>query len=135
MRPDLEDDQNLEVFVVYAFGDDPAARRLLKDTARNGGFIEKNGNNRPDPVTGSVVDTVDYSLPPTDNSWSEWWEDRRMGLDSQALPDTYFEAQDGWQLELELINAITKILERANAGTAVSVLATSGEGEGALYQR
>ncbi len=134
LRPELEDDQNLELFVVYAFGDDPAARRLLKDSARNGGFIEKNGNNRPDPATGSVVDEVDYSSPPTDNTWSEWWEDKRMGLDGKALPDTYFEAQDGWQLELELINAITKILERANSGTAVSVLATSGEGEGALYQ-
>ena len=37
-------------------------------------------------------------------------------------------------MEQELVNAITKILERANSGTAVSVLATSGEGEGALYQ-
>jgi type IV pilus assembly protein PilY1 len=134
LRLDLESDQNLEVFVVYAFGDDAAARRLLKDTARNGGFIEKNGNNRPDPATGGVVDVVDYATPPTDNSWSEWWEDKRTSSNGSALPDTYFEAQDGWQLELELINAITKILERANSGTAVSVLATSGEGEGALYQ-
>ena len=134
LRTDLESDQNLEVFVVYAFGDDPAARRLLKDTSRNGGFIEKNGNGRPDPATGAVVDDVDYATPPIDSSWSEWWEDRRTSADGSALPDTYFEAQDGWQLELELINAITKILERANSGTAVSVLATSGEGEGALYQ-
>jgi type IV pilus assembly protein PilY1 len=134
LRTDLETDQNLEVFVVYAFGDDPAARRLLKDTSRNGGFIEKNGNGRPDPATGAVVDDVDYATPPIDSSWSEWWEDRRTSADGSALPDTYFEAQDGWQLELELINAITKILERANSGTAVSVLATSGEGEGALYQ-
>ncbi|NIQ91635.1 MAG: hypothetical protein GWN93_22575, partial [Deltaproteobacteria bacterium] len=107
-----------------------AARRLLKDTSRNGGFIEKNGNGRPDPATGAVVDDVDYATPPIDSSWSEWWEDRRTSADGSALPDTYFEAQDGWQLELELINAITKILERANSGTAVSVLATSGEGEG-----
>jgi len=134
LRTDLESDQNLEVFVVYAFGDDPAARRLLKDTSRNGGFIEKNGNGRPDPATGTVVDDVDYATPPSDSSWSEWWEDKRTSTDGSALPDTYFEAQDGWQLELELINAITKILERANSGTAVSVLATSGEGEGALYQ-
>ena len=134
LRTDLESDQNLEVFVVYAFGDDPAARRLLKDTSRNGGFIEKNGNNRPDPATGAVVDDVDYATPPIDSSWSEWWEDKRTSSNGSALPDTYFEAQDGWQLELELINAITKILERANSGTAVSVLATSGEGEGALYQ-
>jgi type IV pilus assembly protein PilY1 len=124
LRTDLESDQNLEVFVVYAFGDDPAARRLLKDTSRNGGFIEKNGNGRPDPATGAVVDDVDYATPPSDSSWSEWWEDKRTSSDGSALPDTYFEAQDGWQLELELINAITKILERANSGTAVSVLAT-----------
>jgi type IV pilus assembly protein PilY1 len=134
LRTDLESDQNLEVFVVYAFGDDPAARRLLKDTSRNGGFIEKNGNGRPDPATGTVVDDVDYTTPPSDNSWSEWWEDKRTSSNGNALPDTYFEAKDGWQLELELINAITKILQRANSGTAVSVLATSGEGEGALYQ-
>ncbi|MEE9530461.1 MAG: PilC/PilY family type IV pilus protein [Syntrophobacteria bacterium] len=134
LRTDLESDQHLEVFVVYAFGDDPAARRLLKDTSRNGGFIEKNGNGRPDPATGTVVDDVDYATPPSDNSWSEWWEDKRTSSNGNALPDTYFEAQDGWQLELELINAITKILQRANSGTAVSVLATSGEGEGALYQ-
>ena len=134
LRADLEGDQNIELFVVYAFGDDPAARRLLKDSSRNGGFIEKNGNNRPDPATGSVVDEVDYNAPVADNSWSEWWEDKRTSADGSALPDTYFEAQDGWRLEQELINAITKILERANSGTAVSVLATSGEGEGALYQ-
>jgi type IV pilus assembly protein PilY1 len=134
LRPDLEGDQNIELFVVYAFGDDPAARRLLKDSSRNGGFIEKNGNNRPDPATGTVVDVVDYTTPVVDDSWSEWWEDKRASADGSALPDTYFEAQDGWKLEQELINAITKILERANSGTAVSVLATSGEGEGALYQ-
>jgi type IV pilus assembly protein PilY1 len=138
LRPDLEDDQNIELFVVYAFGDDPAARRLLKDASRNGGFIDKNGNNRPDPATGAAVDSVDYAdYTPhlTDKSWSEWWEDERYNeTGDSALPDTYFEAKDGWQLELELINAITKILERANSGTAVSVLATSGEGEGSLYQ-
>jgi len=134
LRPELEDDQNIELFVVYAFGDDPAARRLLKDSSRNGGFIDKTGNNRPDPAAGSAVQTVDYTAPVTDDTWFEWWEDKRTSADGSALPDTYFEAKDGWQLELELINAITKILERANSGTAVSVLATSGEGEGSLYQ-
>ena len=134
LRTDLEDDQNIELFVVYAFGDDPAARRLLKDASRNGGFIDKNGNNRPDPAAGFVVQTTDYDNPDTDGNWSEFWEDKRTSADGSALPDTYFEAKDGWQLERELINAITKILERANSGTAVSVLATSGEGEGSLYQ-
>jgi type IV pilus assembly protein PilY1 len=131
---ELDGDQNLELFVVYAFGDEPEARRLLKDSARNGGFIDNNSNNLPDPVSGTAVATVDYSTPVADGSWNEWWEDKRLDADGNAMPDTYFEADDGWQLERELIAAITKILERAGSGTAVSVLATSGEGEGALYQ-
>lgn len=140
LRPDLDDEQNLELFVVYAFGDEPEARRLLKDAAKNGGFIDKNDNNLPDPATGDlasgtqVVQPVDYSTPPTDESWSEWWADGRTDIHGDAMPDSYFEAQDGWLLEQQLINAITEILERGGSGTAVSVLATSGEGEGALYQ-
>jgi type IV pilus assembly protein PilY1 len=136
LRSDLAGNQNLELFVVYAFGNEPEARQLLKDAARNGGFIDGNSNNRPDPVSGTSVVPVDYTSPPAvgDNSWSEWWADRRTDSFGAAMPDTYFEASDGYQLEQELIHAITKILERAGAGTAVSVLATSGEGEGALYQ-
>jgi type IV pilus assembly protein PilY1 len=134
LRADLDGDQNLELFVVYAFGDEPAARRLLKDAARNGGFVDQNDNKRPDPVSGTCVANVDYAHPPADETWSEWWGDKRIDSYGQAMPDTYFEASSGWQLEQELINAITKILQRANAGSAVSVLATSGEGEGALYQ-
>jgi type IV pilus assembly protein PilY1 len=140
LRDDLDDDQNLELFVVYAFGDEPEARRLLKDAARNGGFIDKNDNNLPDPASGDLVSgtqevlEVNYSAPPADDRWSEWWADERTDLHGDAMPDSYFEAQDGWQLEQELINAITEILERGGSGTAVSVLATSGEGEGALYQ-
>lgn len=140
LRPaDMAGDQNLELFVVYALGNDPEAQRLLKDTARNGGFIDMNGNNLPDPVSGTAVATADYtdtaSFPTAgDDSWSEWWEDRRTDSSGNALPDTYFEGQDGYLLERELLRAITEILARASSGTAVSVLATSGEGEGSLYQ-
>jgi type IV pilus assembly protein PilY1 len=140
LRPvDMEGDQNLELFVVYALGNDANARRLLKDTARNGGFIDLNGNDLPDPVIGTSVTTSDYtdtaSFPAVgDDSWAEWWEDRRTDSSGNALPDTYFEGEDGYSLERELRRAITEILERAASGTAVSVLATSGEGEGTLYQ-
>ncbi len=140
LRPnDMTGDQNLELFVVYALGDDPDAKRLLKDAARNGGFIDLNGNDRPDPVTAANVATVDYTdtvnFPAMgDDSWSEWWEDRRTDSGGNALPDTYFEAQDGYLLERELLRAITEILQRASSGTAISVLATAGEGEGTIYQ-
>ena len=140
LRPvDMAGDQNLELFVVYGLGNDPNAQRLLKDAARNGGFIDMNGNDLPDPVSGPAVATADYAdtanLPAVgDDSWAEWWEDRRTDSSGNALPDTYFEGEDGYSLEREILMAITEILERASSGTAVSVLATSGEGEGSLYQ-
>ena len=114
---DLPGEQNLILYVVYAFDDDPNARRLLQDAARNGGFIDLNGNNRPDG---------DYDDPAADRL--EW------DKDGDGIPDTYFEAKDGYQLEEKLIAAITDILKRASSGTAVSVLATSSEGEGTLIQ-
>jgi len=45
-------------------------------------------------------------------------------------PDTYYEADDGYQLEEAMRNALSTMLKRASSGTAASVLA-SGEGSGA----
>ena len=117
LRSDLAGDQNLILYTIYAFGQDDNARNLLKDAARNGGFEDKNGNNRPDG---------DYTDPADDRV--EWDED------GDGNPDTYFEADNGYLLESQLLKAITDILRRASSGTAVSVLATSSEGEGTLVQ-
>jgi type IV pilus assembly protein PilY1 len=106
IRSDLDGTQTLTLYPVFAFG---TGSQLLKDAAKNGGFIDKNGNNIPDQE-------------------SEWDED------GDGLPDTYFEAPEGDELEDKLLAAITDILKRAASGTAVSVLATSGEGEGSLTQ-
>ncbi len=117
LRPDLGGVQNLYLYAIYAFGDEPEAQKLLKDAARNGGFTDKNGNNRPDGT---------YTDAPADRV--EWDEN------GDGNPDTYYEASDGYKLEKELLKAITDILKRASSGTAVSVLATSSEGEGTLVQ-
>lgn len=109
LRADLNGTQNMILYPVYAFGDNDRARQLLQDAAKNGGFKDKNYNDLPDLQ-------------------SEWDED------GDGVPDTYFEAQDGLQLEKELTQAINAILERAASGTAVSVLATSQEGEGNIIQ-
>ncbi len=107
--PDLDGEQNLILYTVYAFGNEQNARDLLKDAAKNGGFIDKNDNKIPD----------------LDSEWDD---------DGNGIPDNYFEAQDGYQLEKELLAAISDILKRAASGTAVSVLATKGEGEGTVVQ-
>ncbi len=122
LRPDsdsdgLPDDQNLTLYAIYAFDDDPAARELLRDAARNGGFDDQNGNGRPDGTEAS---------DPEDRL--EWDQN------GDGDPDTYFEANDGFALEAQLLKAITDILERASSGTAASVLATSNQGAGNSVQ-
>jgi len=109
LRPDLDGDQNLILYTIYAFGDDPNAERLLRDAARNGGYVEKNGTTGPD--------------------LTEEWD-----ANGDGDPDTYYRADNGYQLEAKILQAVNDILERAASGTAVSVLATSGEGEGNLVQ-
>ncbi len=106
LRDDLESDQNLDIYTVFAFG---AGSKLLEYTAINGGFTDKNGNNRPD--------------------LNEEWDE-----DGDGVPDNYYEASSGYELEAKLQQAITDILKKVASGTAVSVLATSAEGEGSLFQ-
>ncbi len=114
LRDDLTDPQNLILYAIYAAFDssgdeDTRAAALLQDAARNGGFEDKNENNRPD----------------LDIEWDE---------DGNGVPDTYFEARDGYKLEKDLLAAITDILKRAASGTSASVLATNSEGEGHVVQ-
>jgi len=86
---------------------------LLKDplwyAAKWGGFEDFNSSGRPD-------------------STSEW------DSDGNGIPDTYFLVVNPFKLEQQLEKAFADILRRTASGTAVSVLATAGEGEGAVYQ-
>ena len=106
LRADLDGSNNVITYGVFAFG---AELQLLKDAAKNGGFIDRNGNNRPD---------LDVE-----------WDDNGDGV-----PDTYFEAPNGYELESQILSAITAMLQQAASGTAASLLSTSSESEGSLFQ-
>lgn len=86
---------------------------LLKDplwyAAKWGGFTDKDGDGVP-------------------SSSAEWDEN------GDGVPDTYFRITNPLLLEKKLEDAFLDILKRTSSGTAVSVLASSAEGEGALYQ-
>lgn len=99
--------QNLTVYTFFAFG---TGANILKDTAKAGGFNDLNGDGLPGPDPKE-------------------WDDNGDGV-----PDTYFESADAFAMRDRLMAAITDILKRSAAGTSVSILATSAEGEGALYQ-
>jgi len=95
LRNDLKGTQTLTIYSVFAFG---GGSELLKDAAINGGFVDKNGNNKPDLQ-------------------SEWDED------GDGVPDNYFEAENGAELEAALEKILTDILRQVSSGTSVSVLA------------
>jgi len=98
----IDGTQNLTLYTVLAFG---RGSTLLKYAAINGGFEDSNGNNIPDLQ-------------------SEW------DNNGDGVPDTYYEANDGAELETSIESAFSTMLRRASSGTAASVLA-SGEGRGA----
>jgi len=117
LRSDLTDIQNLLLYTVYAFDKDPNGRSLLMDAARNGGFEDLNDDGQPN---GTYTDPADQRM--------EW------DADGDGVPDTYYEATDGYELEAQLLAAIESILKRASSGTAASVVSNSRSGEGAIYQ-
>ena len=50
------------------------------------------------------------------------------------MPDTFFDASEGGDLEAQINAAISAILKKSASGTSISVLASSSTGEGSIYQ-
>jgi type IV pilus assembly protein PilY1 len=111
---DIPGVQNLIVYTFYAFGN---GSRLLQDAAKMGGFEDRNSN--------LVFDSGDM--------WDQY-NNYSGGLGADGVPDTYFESSNADDMRDRFVAAINSILRRSQSGTSISVLATSGTGEGALYQ-
>jgi type IV pilus assembly protein PilY1 len=118
----LSGTQNLTVFTFHAFGDE-GGKSLLQDAAKVGGFKDSDdekgaGYNRPDkPFEWDRVNNLD-----------------RTKQEPDKIPDNYFQADDSSEIQRTLQSALDAILQQSAAGTAVSVLASSSSGEGAIYQ-
>lgn len=102
-------EQNVILYTVYSFGNSSRAVQLLQDAAKNGAFIDKNGNNKPD--------------------LQEEWD-----TDGNGVPDAYFKAQNGYQLERSIRKAIEDILQRVGAASAVTIVSNTSKGEGLAMQ-
>jgi type IV pilus assembly protein PilY1 len=113
---DLPGFQNVTVYTFYAFGN-INGREILMQTARQGGFEDQNGNNLPD----------------LQSEWDKVNNDTGL-LSPDGIPDTYFESSNADDIRDKLLSALTSVLQKSASGTAVSVLASSSTGEGAMYQ-
>ncbi len=110
MRPDLAGNQTVDFYAVFAFG---SGSNLLRDAARYGKFKQSgpfsNGNNMPD--LASEYDS-----------------------DGDGIPDNYFEAESGQELEAAIFQAFQLATANIASGTAAAVTSQTRSGEGAAYQ-
>jgi Tfp pilus tip-associated adhesin PilY1 len=118
LRDDLDGMQNITTYVIDSQEANPrmlvGQMNMLYLAAKYGGFNDRNNNNQPDERT-------------------EWDKDS-SGDPGYGFPDTYFFASDPSKVEGALEQTFGEILQRTSSGTAVSVLSTSAEGEGSLFQ-
>jgi type IV pilus assembly protein PilY1 len=124
----LSGTQNVTFYAVNAMGG-AAGAGVLASAAKFGGFLDRDGNGLPNATGQSCTYPAGSSLGSGTGTSSPEWD-----VDQDCVPDTYFDASDGGDLQAQINNAIVSILKRAASGTAVSVLASSTTGEGAVYQ-
>ncbi|GFE61361.1 Ig-like domain-containing protein [Geobacter sp. AOG2] len=109
--------QNLITYTVFAFDDSAVGRKLLQLASKYGGYDDRDGNGKP--YTDSTCGTASPNAKCT-----EW------DKNGDGVPDTYYEANQGSQLQDALTSAFNDILTRVSSGTAASILNNS-EGSGA----
>jgi type IV pilus assembly protein PilY1 len=108
LRTDAESDgeQTITLFTVSAFG---SGTSLLRDAARNGGFVDANGNRRPDG--------------------SDEWDRNQDGL-----PDTAYEAGDASLLGEKLMQAAVSILSGNASPSNIAISSQSFQDEATVFQ-
>ncbi|MEO0184577.1 MAG: PilC/PilY family type IV pilus protein [candidate division WOR-3 bacterium] len=116
LRPDtgwgnrsLADDQSIDLYVIYAFGNIPQAINLLKDAAKTGGFDDMNANKIPDLQ-------AEYDK------------------NGDGIPDNYFQAENGYELEEAIMKAIMEMLAKVSSASAAAVVSAGTKGAGLATQ-
>jgi len=116
IRPDLQGDQHVRTYTIAFRASDkiyyvpPPPMNPLWLTGKYGNFNDTNGNKLPDLQ-------------------EEWDVDPQDGQ-----PDGFFYAESGGGIEDALAKVFDAVIKGSASGTSVSVLATSGEGQGNLVQ-
>ena len=131
--PDLIGHQEIISYYVYAaLGEGEInndSTRKMREAAANGGFVDDDDDHEPDPAHPSnFITYYQTHLGGGSCSTNEW------DSDGDCNPDTFYNADNGYELVDQLMAAFQSILRRTASGTAASVVAGEESGEGAIYQ-
>ena len=132
-RSDISGHQEIISYYVYAaLGEgeiNNTSTKRMREAAANGGFIDGDDDNVPDPGHPANFKTYYQTYLDGGSCTPNEWD-----ADGDCNPDTFYLANDGYQLVSELTAAFESIARRASAGGAASVISASATGEGAIYQ-
>ena len=123
---DLPGMQSLTTYTFFAFG---TGSLLLADTAKVGGFDNRDGTGIPNSSVQSCTYPAGSSLGSGVSTSSPKWD-----VNQDCVPDAYFEATSAKDMRDRLLAAVTGILDSSVSSTSVAVVGSSATGEGAVYQ-
>ncbi|MBI5252551.1 MAG: hypothetical protein HY912_23905 [Desulfomonile tiedjei] len=144
LRSDVADSQTVDVFSIFAFSQSLRGQNSMKAIAMYGGFkhITGCGSSASYPYPESDLpsgSSLDFSWPrgacnPANsncasacggscfcvkccNEWNATWDRDKDGVDeSKGIPDNFFQADDGKQLE----DSLSKVMQAVTTGTAAA---------------
>ena len=112
LRSDLTGTQSVSFYAVNAMGG-PNGAALLASASKYGGFEDRDSNNAVN-LTGSQTCTY-----PTGSKLGSGASTSNLEWDNDqdCVPDTFFDASEGGDLEAQINAAIAAILKKAASGT------------------
>ncbi len=139
LRSDLDDIQTAKIYTLFAFSTSQAGQNSMKTISAFGSFkeIDECSPNWPYTFSGFPENSKYVSFPRSDcnpsynyKSCCSEWDER----DYDGIPDSYYSAANGAQLQEALSEIFKEIIKEASSGTAASILSKQAEAGSCLIQ-
>ncbi len=138
LRSDLEGEQTAKIFSLFAFSSSRQGEQSMKTISAFGSFEDISGCTSDWPYTFSnFPENSRYvSFPRSYCDPSGTYRDccREWDKDRDGIPDTYFSASSGEELQDALTSIFREIVKEASSGSAVAVLSKQAETGSCLLQ-
>ncbi|OHB70570.1 MAG: hypothetical protein A2W23_05715 [Planctomycetes bacterium RBG_16_43_13] len=132
--------QTIKTYAI-AFRASPGGYQIPGDMNGDGDFLDAGDNRSMNQLFlaakyGGFEEKSSPANSQFDSGTDEWdVQNNSTGAQTaDGIPDNYYTAEKGVDFENAMSTIISDILKRESSGTSASVLATTGEGEGAIYQ-
>lgn len=143
LRPESQEaaftgDQVVDIYAILAFSQDPQGTNSMKAVAMYGSFknVDACGTtNFPYPKSGTPSDSKNFTWPVSECNpastynttccaeWDSVWDRDEDGTEEQkGIPDAYYQANNGKELEAALKAVFTDIVSRHASASAVATV-------------